>query len=459
MPFSPSDITGLQGWFDFSDASTLFTDSARTTPVSSDGDPIGGVSDKSGVNNHLGQATSGRKPAYKTNIQNGRSVARFDGTDDLLQSATFTDLTQPSEVFIVAKQDASRDDQIFDGGSGGTKRNTMGFHTGPQDARSFAGTTISAALIDTTQYLLIHTVYDGASGSIGYADYAATAGNIGTDATDGFSLGDGPPFSPSVPLDGDICEVVFYNASLNSTERGNVEAYLNSKWNLYQTSDWFLAGGIAAAHCLAAYAPITAKSFGNAKNDVSRHNQSSTGINEPTWSAGTGWTFDGTNDAMTSSSAVSAATWSVIVRFSGGSGTAASRAIFGSSDLAVGGLQLYPNFTGDLVLAVHGSVVASQGPGITGGVLALTPTGIYLNGSLLVALTANWAGVTAKVNFIGAANDNGSAGEFWSGDIAAIAVYDVDIASQVGDLTTAINALGAPSVGGSYYYQMIRTNP
>ena len=44
----PSDVAGLALWLDASDLSTLFTDSARTTPVASSGDPVGGWADKSG---------------------------------------------------------------------------------------------------------------------------------------------------------------------------------------------------------------------------------------------------------------------------------------------------------------------------------------------------------------------------------------------------------------------------
>lgn len=72
--WAPTDLASLVAWWDFSDATTLFTD-AGTTPVSADGDAIYRVGDKSGNTRYVEQATAGNRPLYKTNIQNGLSVA------------------------------------------------------------------------------------------------------------------------------------------------------------------------------------------------------------------------------------------------------------------------------------------------------------------------------------------------------------------------------------------------
>lgn len=50
---------------DPSDLSTLFQDSAGTTPVAADGDPVGRWNDKSGNGHDFIQATSGSRPAYR----------------------------------------------------------------------------------------------------------------------------------------------------------------------------------------------------------------------------------------------------------------------------------------------------------------------------------------------------------------------------------------------------------
>ena len=65
--YSPNSLflDGSQGfWLDASDRSTLFQDSAGTTPVTALGDPVGRWIDKSGRGNHFVQTTSGARPVW-----------------------------------------------------------------------------------------------------------------------------------------------------------------------------------------------------------------------------------------------------------------------------------------------------------------------------------------------------------------------------------------------------------
>lgn len=79
----------LAYWYDANDIATLWQDSARTTPVASDADPVGAWDDKSGNGRNVIQATAGLRPLYKTNILNGKAIVRGDGTDDLLNHAAY----------------------------------------------------------------------------------------------------------------------------------------------------------------------------------------------------------------------------------------------------------------------------------------------------------------------------------------------------------------------------------
>lgn len=72
-------------WFDPSDLSTLFSDSAGTTAAVVDG-PVGKMLDKSGRGNHATQATAGSRPTLKVDA-NGYYYLKPDGTDDWMSTA------------------------------------------------------------------------------------------------------------------------------------------------------------------------------------------------------------------------------------------------------------------------------------------------------------------------------------------------------------------------------------
>ena len=69
VPFSIADLfaSSEQGaWYGPSDLSTLFQDGAGTTPVTTAGQPVGRMLDKSGNDNHATQAIAAARPIYQT---------------------------------------------------------------------------------------------------------------------------------------------------------------------------------------------------------------------------------------------------------------------------------------------------------------------------------------------------------------------------------------------------------
>jgi hypothetical protein len=81
VPFSIADLfaSSEQGaWYGPSDLSTLFQDSAGTTPVTTAGQPVGLMLDKSGNDNHATQATAAARPIYQT----APDRVTIDGVDD-----------------------------------------------------------------------------------------------------------------------------------------------------------------------------------------------------------------------------------------------------------------------------------------------------------------------------------------------------------------------------------------
>lgn len=67
-PFAPSSLFfgGIPGaWYDPTDRSTMFQDSAGTTPVTAVEQPVGRILDKSGNGNHASQSTAASRPTYR----------------------------------------------------------------------------------------------------------------------------------------------------------------------------------------------------------------------------------------------------------------------------------------------------------------------------------------------------------------------------------------------------------
>lgn len=65
--FSPAALfaSGEQGaWYDPSDLTTLFQDTAGTTPITTPGQVVARINDKSGQGNHATQATTASRPTY-----------------------------------------------------------------------------------------------------------------------------------------------------------------------------------------------------------------------------------------------------------------------------------------------------------------------------------------------------------------------------------------------------------
>lgn len=73
--FSPATLFSAGepgGWYDPSDLSTMFQDTAGTTPVTATGQTVGLLLDKSGRGNHLTQATAASRPIYGIEPFGGR---------------------------------------------------------------------------------------------------------------------------------------------------------------------------------------------------------------------------------------------------------------------------------------------------------------------------------------------------------------------------------------------------
>ena len=86
-------------WYDPSDLSTMFQDSAGTVPVTGVGQPVGLILDKSGRGNHATQTTAGFKPLLHS--ENGLNYLAFDGADDFLVTGNI-DFSSSDKIAVAA---------------------------------------------------------------------------------------------------------------------------------------------------------------------------------------------------------------------------------------------------------------------------------------------------------------------------------------------------------------------
>ena len=77
--------------YDFSDISTMFQDTAGTTPVTAVDQLVARVNDLSGNGNHLIQSTSGSRPILKQDAKG--YYLQFDGTNNFMQTSGTVDLS------------------------------------------------------------------------------------------------------------------------------------------------------------------------------------------------------------------------------------------------------------------------------------------------------------------------------------------------------------------------------
>lgn len=97
-PFDPSDLT-LTAWWDISDLSTLWQDTAGTTAVTADGQSVARVDDKSGGGLNWLQSTSGNRPLYKTD--GSLHWLLFDGVNDAMDMGAWATLLGSTPDHVV----------------------------------------------------------------------------------------------------------------------------------------------------------------------------------------------------------------------------------------------------------------------------------------------------------------------------------------------------------------------
>lgn len=236
----PTDIPGLKYWFRADGGGTeLFQDSALTIPATANADPVGGWKDQSGNTYHATAAANGNRPSLRTNVQNGLSVVRFDGSaspnNDYL-STTGATLSQPNTIFVVASWSTGTGRILVGSITAGVLNNISAVTASSQWQLSSGSTLTSSGTLTASAKYTFSAIYNGAS-SKGYRDRSLEmSGNAGSQSLASLRIGSNTAGTGG-QWNGDVCEVVVYNSALSDADRASVESYLALKWfDLYSAT-------------------------------------------------------------------------------------------------------------------------------------------------------------------------------------------------------------------------------
>jgi hypothetical protein len=242
--FGPASLTGLTGWWDASDSSTLFDATTGGSLVDADG-VVARIEDKSGAARHFTQGSSGSQPTRKTSQQNGLDVLRFDGSNDRMAGPVFNTLftATASTCFVVAKASSVATDNAQANGNAAVFTDTSGGHgffavrsNGTVYSFGFDSTFSAfrqASLSYTAgNWVCFTTDHDGATLRVTVNKATSTTQSLSARGFTTFSTILGANYDQTVFLDGDVGEVITYNVALGAGDREAVEAYLMSKWGI-----------------------------------------------------------------------------------------------------------------------------------------------------------------------------------------------------------------------------------
>lgn len=220
IPFyDPSAVTGLRSWY-----------AADRVTGLRDGDAVSSVSDHGPGDVTLVQATGANQPLWVRDVANHRPVFRFDGSNDYLQSASFSALAQQCTVVLVGKHTNAGSVDCFFDGIGSSNRHVIYSNTPTGYLGMSAGTGIESTTDIGTNFVVIAAVFNGASSELFRNGTSILSGNAGTQKLTGYTLG--AAYDGTTPLLGDIAEVFVADGAMASATRRQLGGFLRMKYNI-----------------------------------------------------------------------------------------------------------------------------------------------------------------------------------------------------------------------------------
>lgn len=222
-------VSGVEVWLDSSDAVT----------ISQAANKVSQWDDKSlGTIRNVTQGVGSRQPLTNTNTLNNKNVLKFDGAQTLF-NPTNNLIYDTSSIFVVAKADATTEDDLY--GSGGSLATgdvlLMNFFN---KFRGHFRTGASFNVIDSVANSTTNaTIYTQAVGGgfitirrNGTLDNSLAITGTPSAIPKGVYVGSRNDEYDNARFDGDMAEILVYTPKLSDVDFNRVGNYLAFKWGL-----------------------------------------------------------------------------------------------------------------------------------------------------------------------------------------------------------------------------------
>lgn len=234
--FDPRRISGLAGWWDASDSSTLFDATTGGSLVAAAG-TVGRWQDKSGNARHATQSDANSRPVRSVAAFNGRDALDFDGANDFLGLSSNVEMINGASLIIVAQKRTNTNGGGLHNFRGTTFANRNhhpyvdgngydGF--GRSDRTSFAWAFSTDLYVHST---IVGTQYTLRKNETVLAQNSYTAASQLAGESQGFGGTDSSQVW-QFPWDGLVCEAMIYTRAITTTEFTAIYRYLRTKWGV-----------------------------------------------------------------------------------------------------------------------------------------------------------------------------------------------------------------------------------
>ena len=182
--------------------------------------------------------TAAYQPLFVASAQNGHAAMTFDGVDDYLQDAAYTEgaLSQPFSVYccgaLVFQSQSTY--KMLDGGS--VLRMIMGVTGGGGNVGWYyvhAGAAVPTPENQTENFMMLSALFNGVSSEARFNGNAPGTGNAGTNEAIGITVGGTWSLAATQFWKGIIASVLVCDPAHTDAQRLAVQTAFNRYWGIY----------------------------------------------------------------------------------------------------------------------------------------------------------------------------------------------------------------------------------